>query len=469
MRFDYDLIVIGLGPAGMAVSIMASEMGLKVCAIEKNHIGGECMNVGCIPSKALVQLGKYRHIIDKFVSPDKLDNWPKNPFEKIRSDVDFIRDKKTLKMFDKVKLIYQQGSASFIDSHSVTVGDTSYSAKRIFICTGTKPQVPDFAGLTEIDYLTNETMFSLSGVPESLIVIGGGSIACEMAQSFARLGSQVTMIIRGARLIWRQDSDATDIIEKSLEADGVTILRKQNPILFYREANGFVCMTTDLNRTVVAEKLLVATGRAWSYGDMRLYLAGVALSDNGSIKVNKHLQTAAGHIYAAGDSNGFALLSHAAMHQGMTALINSMLIWPFKRNYKKYAVPSTVFTEPQFSIVGKTQTELDRDKISYEVIRVNYSDYGAAIAEDVAAGFVKAFISATGRIYGVCIIGEASGEMINEWSLAIQKKLRITDIMFLQHSFPTMGFLTKRISETWMMGKMKSKLWQKICQLMFRL
>ncbi len=147
--------------------------------------------------------------------------------------------------------------------------------------------------------------------------------------------------------------------------------------------------------------------------------------------------------------------------------MNTMLPWPFKRKYKNYVVPWTVFTEPQISFVGKRESELKEQGISYETIEVRYEDYGAAIAEGIATGFLKAFVSPLGRIYGIYIVGEGSGEMINEWGLAIQKKIRLHDIMFLQHSFPTMGFLTKRLAETWMMRRMESPFLKRMCGLMF--
>jgi len=471
MKYDYDLIVIGLGPAGMAVSIMASEMGLKVCAIEKHKVGGECMNVGCIPSKALLRIGKYRSSFDKLVKMGLASSQPldiKTPFNHIADDLKFIREKKTMKMFDKVNMIYQQGPASFVDPHTVIVTDKKYSAKRIFICTGTTPTVPPFPGIDSVDYLTNETIFSLDKIPKSMIVLGGGAIACEMAQAFARLGTKVTIIIRGPRLMWREDTDATDVLESVFTTEGITILRHQKPTSFANEDQQIV-MQTDKGQKVVAEKLLVAAGRTHSYVNLKLKNAGVETNEKGMIQVTKSLQTSAKHIYAAGDCNGYALFTHAAMHQGMIALMNSMSPGIFKKDYKKYVVPWTVFTEPQISRSGMSQSELDAKKIKYEIIRVDYQDYGAAIAESVDVGFIKAFISTTGKIYGVYIVGEGSGEMINQWSMAIQKKLKIYNILMLQHSFPTMGFLTKRIAETWMMKKMKSKFLKNICRLMFRI
>ncbi|MHC5059484.1 MAG: dihydrolipoyl dehydrogenase family protein [Planctomycetota bacterium] len=470
MKYDYDLIVIGLGPGGMAVSIMASEMGLKVCAIEKNKVGGECMNVGCIPSKSLLRMAKHRNAFDKLSRMGLLES-PKpavnRSFEIIQEHLKYISEKKTMKMFDKVKMVYQKGAAEFIDPHTVKVGNEKYSAKRIFICVGTRPAVPDFPGIADVDYLTNENMFSLDHIPESMIVTGGGAIACEMAQAFSRLGSKVTVIIRGPRLMWREDRDATDILESVFEEEGITILREQKPSKFELQ-DGNVVMHTDKGQTITAQKVLVAAGREYSFQDLKLENAGVKVNKKGAIEVNKYLQTSQRHIFAPGDCNGNFLFSHAAMHQGMLAIINSMMPGPFKRNFHKYTVPWTVFTEPQISRAGMNEKEIKDKGIKYEVIKVNYADYGAAIAEAVDTGFVKAFVSPSGRIYGVYIVGEGSGEMINEWSLAIQNNLRMHNIMMLQHSFPTMGFLTKRVSETWMMNKMKSKALQKICKFMFR-
>jgi pyruvate/2-oxoglutarate dehydrogenase complex dihydrolipoamide dehydrogenase (E3) component len=470
MKYDFDIITIGLGPAGMAVSIMGTEMGLRVCAIEKNKVGGECMNVGCIPSKALLRIAKHRSSFDKLEqmelqSADKPD--VKKPFEKIQEHLKFISEQKTMRMFDKVHMVYQQGPASFVDPHTVEVSGKRYSAKRIFICVGTRPQVPTFEGIEDVDYLTNETIFSLDAIPESLIICGGGAIACEMAQAFSRLGSKVTMVFRGPRLMWREDSEAIDILEESLGEDGIILEREQKPAKF-ESVNGGVMLQTQKGERIEAEKVLVAAGRKHDYDELKLQNANIHVTDKGTIAVNRYLQTNQKHIYAAGDCNGQALFSHAAMHQGMIALMNSMMPFPFKQNFKKFAVPWTVFTDPQFSHVGLRQSVLDERKIKYEVVQVNYKDYGAAIAESVDVGFIKAFVSPTGKIYGAYIIGEGSGEMINEWALAVQKKLRIHNIMLLQHSFPTMGFLTKRTAETWMMGKMQSQWLKRLCRLMFR-
>ncbi len=451
---------------------MGSAMGLKVCAIEKHKIGGECMNCGCIPSKALLQVARFRHAVEKYpvmrLSPVQAPSVG-DIFAKIQEDIKFINEKKTVKMFEKVHLELGQGSAEFVDPHTVRVGGKTFTARRIFIAAGTKPTILDVPGIDKVPgLLTNENIFELDAVPDSMIVLGGGAIACEMAQGFRRLGCRVTMVQRSGHILSRGDLQAAEVLETCLAKEGVELLTGETGKEIKVMENGDVQLTTNSGKVMCAKRILAASGRTHDYAGLKLENAGVKWSPKG-IEVDRHLRTSQKHIYAVGDCNGQHLFSHAAMHQGMIALMNTMLPWPFRRDFRKYAVPSTIFTEPQVSAVGLSENDLRDSGRRHEVVQVRYEDYGAAIAEEVKEGFVKAFISPTGRIIGAVIVGEGSGEMINEWALAVQKKLRITDIMFLQHSFPTMGFLTKRVSEEWMMGKMKSHALKRLCRLMFRI
>lgn len=469
MSDNFDILVIGLGPAGMAVSVMASEMSMTVCGIEAEHVGGECMNVGCIPSKALLRMAKARAAFAK-LGRMELEEAPvpavRQPFERIARDLAFISEKKTMGMFSKVEMVYRQGQARFIGPHTVRVGERTIAARRIFICTGTRPEIPAVDGLSDIAPLTNETIFTLASVPESLMVLGSGAIACEMAQAFSRLGAKVTMVFRGPGLLWREDPEATALLERQFVSEGI-VLEKNATMLRFSQAGTGVLLDLDDGKAIVAEKVLAALGRCFDPGPLSLDQAGVAYGKKG-ITVDRHLRTTQKHIYACGDVNGLHQFSHAAMHQGMLALMNCMLPWPFKRKYDKYPVPWTMFTEPQISRVGASLRELGERGVHHETVTAKYEDYGAAIAEAVDMGFVKAAVSPTGNILGVTIIGEGSGEMINEWTMAVQNHFRITKLLMQQHSFPTMGFLSKRVAETWMMGKVKSGWVKKICRAMLR-
>jgi pyruvate/2-oxoglutarate dehydrogenase complex dihydrolipoamide dehydrogenase (E3) component len=460
MRTDYDLGVIGLGPAGMAVSVMASNMGLRVLAVERRALGGECMNVGCIPSKSLLQMATVRHMFTR-ASEFALSNVakipdPVDPFQALERHIRFINERKTAKMFEKVDLKLGKGSASFVNPHTIAVDGQQHTAKRFFICTGTKPAIPPIPGLDSVDYLTNETLFDLESIPESLLIIGGGAIGCEMAQAFRRLGSSVTMLHLDSHLLPHGDLDAGKLLENVFAEEGIAVYNGQGIRRVGTEGDTIV-LQTDHNETFRGRRLLVAAGRRHDFSDLNLDAAGVESSTEG-IRVNSWLQTTQRFIYAPGDCNGAFLFSHSAMHQGMIALMNAIAPWPIRFNYAKYVVPWTVFTDPPVAHVGWLERDLQESGMDYEVHEEKYEDYGAAIAEGMAIGSVRAYVSKAGRIYGVRIIGHGAGEMINEWGLAIQNKLRLTKIMFLQHSFPSMSFLNKRVSERWMMKRMESPL-----------
>ena len=468
MKYDFDLICIGLGPAGMAVSAMGAEMGLKVCAIEKNKIGGECMNVGCIPSKSLLRISKFRHSSSKLKEMGLLDGEipnVKSPFSKIADYLEYISDKKTLKMFDKVTLILNEGPASFIDSHTIKVGKRSITAQKIFIAIGTEPLVPPIDGISDIDIMTNKNIFNLTKVPKSITIIGGGAIGCELAQAFTRLGSKCTIVQMDDFLIPLGDREAGKLLEDILKKEGIEVYNSKKIISIKNEDNEISLCTED-GICIKSEKLLMAAGRKVVLDGLNLDNAGVKY-DRPAIKVDEKYRTSVKHIYAVGDCNGGVMLSHAAMHEGMFALMNA--VSPFaKFKYKNHVIPWTVFTEPQVSYVGMREEDIKKKGIKYETYIAKYEDYGAAIAENVGVGFVKVFTNSFGKVFGVSIVGDGSGEMINEWALIIQKKIRLHSILFLAHSFPTMGFLSKRIAEMWMMKKMNSSLIQKLCRFFYR-
>lgn len=469
MKFDYDVLTIGLGPAGMAVAAMGVEMGLRVCAIEKNKIGGECMNVGCIPSKAILRMAKTRHQFDRLAEmelahvakPEVL-----KPFERIARNLEYINKNKNSVMFEKVDLVLAEGSAQFVDAHTVAVGERKITAKRIYIAVGTQPGIPPIAGIDSVDVLTNENMFKLESIPKSMVIIGGGAIGTEMAQAFSRLGCRCSVVHLDQHLLPGAGKEAGELIGQIFDSEQIAVSHGVAIQKIEKSQDG---VRVELVNGVAyeGERLLVAAGRAPSYDSLHLEAAGVQRNKSGYIKVDSALRTTTSHIYAIGDCNGYHQFSHAAMHQGMLALINGMMPWPFKYKFQKYVVPWTVFTDPAVSAVGETEAQLKKRKASYEVIQMDYGDYGAAIAEEVSTGYVRVMATRTGRVLGVTIVGEGSGEMINEWALIIQNKIRLHKVMFLQHSFPTMGFLSKRASEQWMMNRMKSRVLRKICQIMF--
>jgi len=468
MKYDFDLVCIGLGPAGMAVSAMGAEMGLKVCAIEKNKIGGECMNVGCIPSKSLLRIAKYRYSFIKLKEMG-LAKGPmpgvKSPFKKINEYLDYIGQEKNLKMFEKVTLILGEGEASFVDPHTVKVGERTITARRLFIAIGAEPMIPPIKGISDIDILTNQNIFNLPEIPESLTIIGGGAIGCEIAQSFTRLGTRCTIVQMDDFLIPTGEKETGNLLEDVFKKEGIEVYNSKKIAEIKKEGDKITLWTED-GVSITSEKLLLAAGKRFSFDALKLENAGLKIGKFG-IEVDSKYRTSVKHIYAVGDCNGEMMLTPAAMHHGMFAIMNAVSPWRVFK-YRKYVIPWTVFTEPQVSFVGMCDTELKEKRIKYQVYTAKYENYGAAIAENVGIGYVRVFANSWGRVFGAIIVGDGSGEMINEWALIIQKKIRLYSILFLAHSFPTMGFLTKRVAEQWVMAKMKSNFVKNICRFCYR-
>lgn len=448
----YDIIVIGMGPAGMAVSAMAVKLGLKVLGIEKYKVGGECLNCGCIPSKALLKAGEMRKVVENLehfgIQPMKKPEID-DPLAIVRDKVETISGPKTMKTFEKVELVLRQGSARFVDRHTVQVGGKNYRGKKIFIATGTEPLIPPVEGLDKVDKLTNVNLFEQKQIPESLMIIGGGAIGTEMAQAFGRLGSKVVLAHMDPHLIPAGDRTAGELLQKKLEEEGIRVFNSTR-IEKVEQREGKTFTTTDQGE-FETEKILVAAGRKPVLRDLDLEKAGVVYTKKG-ILVDGKLRTNIRNIYAVGDCNGISMFSHAAMHQGMLALMNALNPTPFKKmKHRDFPVPWTVFTKPEIGQVGLTEDQAKAAGLDFKVLQSNYADYGRTIADGQPEGFVKVLVGKRGRIYGATVVGEAASEMIHEWTMAIQFRHSLFDILMMQHSFPTVSLMNKRVAESWMM------------------
>lgn len=456
----YDAIVIGMGPAGMAVSAMGSAMGLDILAVEERKVGGECLNVGCIPSKALLKASEVNfsaHDMGQFGIDNqcKMDTNTSQTLEVVRAKVGKLTNKKS-EAFDRVELLLNEGPAEFIDKHTIMVKGKHYNAKKIFIATGTEPLIPPIPGiekLTDDQLLTNLNIFDLEKIPKVMTVMGGGPIGTEMAQAFSRLGSKVTIVHMGPHLLPAGDGDAGAVLEEMFEKEGIKVFNSTK--IEKIEIKDDIIHTYTDKGTFTGEKLLVATGRKPFLNQLKLENAGIRFNKKGII-VDRHLRTNKRHIYAVGDCNGLALLSHAAMHQAMLAIMNAINPTPFKLKRNRYYVPWSVFTKPEVAQVGMKESEARKKGLNIQVVKRDFVTYGRAVADGHPEGFIKVITTKRGKILGVSIVGETASEIIHEWVLAIQKGLSMRDIMMMQHSFPTIAMLNKMVAEDWMMGKLKS-------------
>ncbi|WP_026895463.1 dihydrolipoyl dehydrogenase family protein [Clostridiisalibacter paucivorans] len=463
---EYQLIVIGLGPAGMAVTSMAVSMGLDVLAIEDHKIGGECLNYGCIPSKSLLKAAEAKHnseTLEKFglksFSPEIED-----PLQIVRNKIQSINGNKTNNVFEKADLILNKGKAKFIDEHTVEVGNEQYKGKNIFISTGTKPFVPPIPGLKEVPILTNSNLFEQKSIPETLTIIGGGAIGSEMAQAFARLGSKVTLVQMDPHLIPVGDEDAGRLLEEVFKEENIEVYNSTN-IEKVEEKNNKIYTYTDKG-TFESDKILVATGRTPVLEPLALENGGIEYDKKG-INVDSYYRTNKNHIYAIGDCNGKSLLSHAAMHQGMLALMNALSPEPIESfKNENWLVPWSVFTEPEVAQVGLTEKQAKEKNIEYMPIQMEYKNYGRAIADSKTEGFIKVLADNTGKIYGATIIGESASELIHEWTLAMQNGLSMFNIAMTQHSFPTISTLNSMIAQQWMTKMVQSGAMEQMMSMM---
>ncbi len=435
IKYDYDLIIIGLGPAGMPAAAMAGKLGLKVLGIEKRHLGGECMNYGCIPSKAFIRISHEKKV----------------PFKEIKKIVlDLRKEKKSLMKETNVEVSFNE--AYIVNKHTVKHGSKKSTAKKIFIATGTRPFIPPIEGINKISYLTNENVFSMKKIPKSIFILGGGPIGVELSQAFNNYGSKVILAHMDEHIILKGDKEAALYLEKIMIKQGIkvynsTIIKRveekkvggKKKIKVYTSKGNFL-----------VDEILIAAGRKVNVENLGLENARIKY-DKHKIYVDKYLRTNIKNIYAIGDVNGESFFSHTAILQGSLAVMNS--ISPFKISHKKYVLPWSVFSKPEFSHVGMTEKEIKEKNIkNVEVVKYDYKEFGGSLAQN-AEGFIKLYVK-NFRVVGVTIIGEKSSELINEWTAIIQNKIPLYKVSFTQHTFPSLSYMNKMIVDKWMMKKM---------------
>lgn len=450
----YDVIVIGMGPAGMAVANIAHVAGMSVLTVEKNKVGGECLNCGCIPSKAILKVAQIKNDIknlEKFGLELSGDVKVTNALELIRQKIGTIGRVKATKMFENVDSIVSQGEATFVDEHTIRVKDDLYRGKFIFIATGSEPSMPNIKGLSEIDYLTNKNLFKVENIPESLVVVGGGAIACEMGQAFRRLGAKVSLINMDDHIIPSIDEDVVSVLEEKLRNEGVDIFNGTTVDEFRKTLDKIEVNFS--GKKLVCDRVLIAAGRKPAIDKLGLDRIGIKYTKYG-IDVDEFNRTNIKHIYAVGDCNGKNLFSHAAMHQGMLSamhMIKSASPCSLKRS--GYVVPFSIFTDPEIAHVGMTEKEARENGIEFTTIKEYYRDYGRVLIDGKDDGFIKIVATPKGSILGVSIVGDAASELITEWAMALQFNITLDEVAMMQHPFPAVSLLNMRAAQKFMMGE----------------
>ncbi len=441
--YDYDLIVIGAGIAGMVSAVTAVSLGKRVAVIEKSTVGGNCTNTTCIPSKALIRLG---HASREMAHLERLGLLPHSAgrldqtriMPRIRDIVREAHEKDLPETFEAIGIRMIPAQASFLDAHRIRAGEETLSARRFIVAAGTTPFIPDIPGLAGIDYLTNETLYRLETLPRSLIILGGGVDGLEYASAFGRLGVETTVVEMAAGLLPMADGELVDRLLEILRSEGIRLLAGTRAVSLAGQA-GEVALTVEkqggTREEIRAERLLVAVGRKPDLEGLALDQAGVKVSARG-IVTDDHLRTSVPHIYACGDIAGPYQLASTAETQGITAATNACL--PVKRGVDYRNNVYVVFTEPPLAWVGLTEAQArEKHGRNLRVYRFPYETMRRALIDGTGTGAAKFLCDGRGRIAGAHILGEAAAEVIHEAALVRAMKKPLHSIQSLTHAYPT--------------------------------
>lgn len=462
-RFDRNLIVIGAGAAGLVSAYIAAAVKAKVTLIEAHKMGGDCLNYGCVPSKALIKSAKLANQIRRGEHYGLNVGAPDFSFRKVMARVhEVIRTvapHDSAERFTGLGVEVLQGYARITDPWTVEIklddGTIQILTTRsIIIATGAYPFIPPLPGLDEVGYVTSDTLWDefakLDSPPGRLVVLGGGPIGCELAQSFARLGSHVTQIEKGSRIMAREDSEVSKLARKALSTDGVEVLTDHTAVRCEREGEHkyIVVEHNGQSRRIEFDQLLCAVGRSARLTGFGLEELGIPTQR--TVTTNDYLETLYPNIFAAGDVAGPYQFTHTASHQAWYAAVNA-LFGDFKKFKADYSVISwATFIEPEVARVGLNEQEAHEQKIAYEVTKYGIDDLDRAIADGTAHGFVKVLtVPGKDKILGVTIVGEHAGDLLAEFVLAMKHGLGLNKILGTIHTYPTLAEANKYAAGEW--------------------
>ena len=450
-----DICVIGAGTGGLVVAAGASQLGAKTILIESHRMGGDCLNTGCVPSKALLAAAhaavNYRRAAEFCLdqTPPRVD------FAKvqahIRGVIAAIAPNDSEARFTGLGVTVLREHARFTGPGEVAVGDRRIRARRFVVATGSAAFVPPIPGLAELPYLTNETIFDVDRLPEHLLIMGGGPIGCELAQAFARLGARVTLVEMYA-LMPKDDPELVEVVRRALKADGVA-LYEHHMVIGAAKSGTSVALdieTDGARRRLEGSHLLVAAGRRPRVADIGLDSAGIAHSEKG-IEVDARLRTSNRRVFAVGDVVGGPQFTHLAAYHAGIVIRNALFRLPAKANLS--ALPWVTFTEPELAHVGLSEAAA-RALGPIRILRWPLAENDRAQAEHRHDGFIKIVTSARGRILGADIVGPSAGEMIHLWTLTVSQRMKIGAVAGMIAPYPTLAEIGKRAAGNYYLPKL---------------
>lgn len=492
--YDFDIGILGGGSAGLTIASGAAQLGAKTLLIEKENLGGDCLFFGCVPSKTLIRTAQVYHLLKQshaFGLP-KVEVPPVNFQEvarRIQSVIGTIREYDSEERFCSLGVKVAFGRAQFLDPHTVSLNGNPVSAKNWVIATGSSPAVPPLPGLANTSFLTNRDLFSLAQLPKSMIILGAGPVAIEMAQAFSRLGTRVFLVHRGPRILTREDQDMADQVMEVLEKEGVvfflntSIIRTEDSgrerVVFLQMDPGrtkemlskilaeeAVGMEEDGTLTLRAETLLVALGREANLGGLNLENIGVNFDAKG-LKLDRRLRTSQTHIYGAGDVTGEYLFTHAASYEAGLVISNALFHLPRKVDYTY--LPWCTFTDPELAGIGLNEQQALQAGIKYSLWTEEFKKNDRSLAQGEKVGKIKMLLDEKEKPLGIQILGSGAGELINEWVAAINGRIKLSTLAMAVHPYPTLGEINKKVAGDFVSKKFLSEKVRKGLRFFFHL
>jgi pyruvate/2-oxoglutarate dehydrogenase complex dihydrolipoamide dehydrogenase (E3) component len=450
----YDLVVVGAGPGGMTAAMVALEHGARVAIVEKEHFGGECLNVGCIPSKALLRSSRLTaEIHDAFSYGIEIPKgWTVN-FPSVMERVRRLRSAISLHdaalSFKKKGIDVFLGKGHFTSSEQVDVAGQILHFKKAIIATGTQPMQLSIPGLEEASYLTNQTIFNLTALPRRLAVLGSGPIGCELSQAFLRFGSQVTLITRGTSLMPRDDALATQRLQKVMEEEGMEMLFRTQLKRVEKKGKAKVLHLDSSTKPLLVDEILVATGRSPMVEGMGLEKANVTYDLKDGIAADDFLQTTNPHIYAVGDVSWRHKFTHVSMELGKLAAKNALGGARLKRS--SLVIPWCTYTDPEIAHIGMQESKIQEKQITVQTVLVEMADIERANLDGETTGFVKIHVQeGTDQIVGATIMAKHAGDLISEIAVAMASQKGMTALAGAIHPFPTQAAAIRNAAESYL-------------------
>ena len=444
----YDLAIIGAGSAGLSVAAAAAQFGEKVVLFENAEMGGDCLNVGCVPSKALIAAAKYAQAQRNSAQYGIAAVEPKVDYAKVmdyvQSVIAQIAPNDSVKRFEGLGVKVVQATAKFISPQMIEANGEKFEARRFVIATGSRAGVPPLPGLNDVPYLTNETLFKNRTLPSHLIVIGGGPIGLEMAQAHARLGAKVT-VLEAFKALAKDDAELAEVVIATLRAEGID-LRENVEITRISKSKSGITVTLKSGEAIISSHILVAAGRQPNIENLNLEVAGIAFDKLG-IKVDKGLRTTNRKAYAAGDVAGGLQFTHVAGYHAGLIIRNALFRLPVTN--RSDIIPWVTYTDPELAHVGLSEAAAGKvhgEKI--KVLRWHFAENDRAQTEGKITGLIKVIVGKGGIIIGAGIVGAQAGELIAPFVLAVTQKIKISVFANLVLPYPTLSEIGKRAAIT---------------------